>query len=779
MRIKRAIISRVTLTMLLAAPAYAEDQIFKANQTSQPLTKTDKAITNTLPSDKSDKTLSSENTDSKALTITAKRRFEYLQKVPIAETLLTRDQALKVNIHDIPAMFQFIPSANFRTDAATKNRAVFIRGIGTISASPGAEPAVSTMIDGVVMARTGQATVDLYDLDHLEVLKGPQGTAFGKNASAGVINITTSQPTKEFHGYGDISYFSGNEYRISGGVSGTLIPDKLIANASFLFGNYDGNVHNIYLNKMVNGYEHRGGRTKFVWTPNDTTTVTLGLDYMYSNDNAPNGIFTSTSQVAYPTGIATHSAALEAALKAEGITPSKYNTTISNDAMTRSIDHNGGASITIDQDLGGGYNLTSISAYRRWRSLATVDYDELTQAYPGLPSSIDHETVNFWQASEELRIASPKGHFFDYVAGFFYMHGNDFETYTRSYDAVSGSPPLSAFGAGRFTTTTNNYAIFGEGHLNFTKKFRAILGLRLMRDDISYNFNRQSTSSVSVSGIRPSFASSGSTANNGYTDRIGLQYDITRDIHSYFTYAHGYTGPAFNVFFNMAATDTAALKPETNDTYEIGLKTDLWDHRITANFAAFIENFSNYQATLLKQVAGGRITPLVNAGTVSSKGVEGDITVRPIRSLTLGGNFAYTHAVVDHFDCAADAPASCNIDGKTLPFSPRWKFVFSANYIKDITDRLTFSVGSNYTWQSRTQYSLTETPDTVQESYGIWNMNTSIEDKKNKLRLTLIIRNIMNKHYASFMTYGDFAGTVNFIPRDYGRYGGFTIHKDF
>jgi len=714
--------------------------------------------------------------DAEAVTVTVRRRSEPLQKVPVATSVYTAKQAARDNVHDLQGIFSMVPSANFRTSASSKDRTLFVRGVGTISTSPGVEPSVSTVVDGVVLARSGQASADLLDLDHIEVLRGPQGTLFGKNASAGAVNIVTARPTSEFKAYADASYFSGNEYRLAGGVSGTLVPSKLTGNASILFGGYDGNVHDNYRDEMVNGYQHRGARTKLAWTPDDQTRVTLGLDYMYSNDAVPNGVFVSSSQVAYPTNAVTRNAALASALRSQGVTPSDNNTRVSNNTLSKSVDHNGGVSITLDRKLGGGYSLTAISAYRRWQNTQDQDYDQLSQASATLPQLRDHGWLDFWQASQEVRIASPKGHFIDYVAGLYYLHANDTETYDRTLSPVGST---STSGHANFGTVGNNYAVFTEGNVNFTKKFRAILGLRLLRDDLAYQFNRTSSSAASVTGIRPNYASSGSTAHNGYVDRIGLQYDITSDINAYFTYSHGYKGPAYNAFFNMQATDAQALKPEQNNSYEIGLKSQFWHRRVTANLAAFIEDFSNYQANFLDQVSGATVTRLINAGSVSSKGVEGDFSVRPTHELTLGGNFAYTYATVDQFKCPTGAAQSCNINGEPLPFAPRWKFVLNADYTRPLNDRFAVSLDSDYTWQSRTQYSLTETPDTVQKAYGIWNLSTTLEDKVHRLRLTLILRNAINTHYYSYMSYGNLGGVVGWLPRDYGRYGGFSLHKDF
>lgn len=125
------------------------------------------------------------------VTVSVRRRSEPLQKVPVATSVYSAKQATRDNVHDLQGIFEFIPSANFRANSSSKDRATFVRGIGTIATSPGVEPSVSTVLDGVVLARPGQATADILDLDHVEVMRGPQGTLFGKNASAGAVNIVT------------------------------------------------------------------------------------------------------------------------------------------------------------------------------------------------------------------------------------------------------------------------------------------------------------------------------------------------------------------------------------------------------------------------------------------------------------------------------------------------------------------------------------------------------------------------------------------------------------
>jgi iron complex outermembrane receptor protein len=194
----------------------------------------------------------------KSVTVTATRREESLQKVPVAVSVIDGEQLERDNRNGVASIVQQVPSLNFRTGASNKDTSLFVRGVGTISTSPGVEPTVATVIDGVVYARPGQSTLDLLDLERVEVLRGPQGTLFGKNASAGVLNITSKAPTNETHGYIDQSYYSGNESRTRFGIGGSLIPDTLKGSISTLFGTYDGNVENQHNGQEVNGYNHRG-----------------------------------------------------------------------------------------------------------------------------------------------------------------------------------------------------------------------------------------------------------------------------------------------------------------------------------------------------------------------------------------------------------------------------------------------------------------------------------------------------------------------------------------
>lgn len=701
-----------------------------------------------------------ESVSLQAVTVTATRRAESLQKVPVAVSVVDGEQLERDNRNGVASIVQQVPSLNFRTGASNKDTSLFIRGVGTISTSPGVEPTVATVIDGVVYGRPGQATLDLLDLERIEVLRGPQGTLFGKNASAGVLNIVTRAPTEETHGYIDQSYYSGNESRTRFGIGGSLIPDTLKGSLTTLFGSYDGNVDNRANGHEVSGYNRKGVRGKLEFTPNDDLTLTLAADYMQSHDDAPNGVVSKALTPAFAGALAPVSA-------------SGHSRDIASDYRSHVEDINKGLSAQLDWNL-GDYTLTSITAWRGWDNTQWQDGDRLATITSAFPGTEDKGDLSYDQYSQEVRLASPKGEFVEYVGGLFYMHGKDDETYRRTLVTPTGSQR----GVADYTTTSDSYSAFGETTLNFTSRLRGIAGLRWTHDDLEYDHRRVSTSATTVSGIQPGTRSSGSVDEDGWSGRLGVQYDLSDDVMAYVTYSRGYKGPAYNVFFNMQPRDTDALKPETSNTWEAGIKASAWDNRLTSNLAVFHSEYDNYQANFFDTVANQVVTRLINAGSVSTEGVELDYALQATQNLKLSGALAYTRARIDQFSCPAGAAASCNVDGKTLPYSPDWKSYVRADYSIPLANGLDVELGTDYSWQSEVQYDISQNPDTKQGAYGIWNASIALADYTNGWRVALLGKNLADKSYSPMLASG--SGYIyRAVPRDDERYFGVQLRKDF
>lgn len=723
--------------------------------------------------------------------VTARFRNESLQQVPIAITAVDGKSLAERQLNNLERIAASIPSVGFRSGASNKDRTVFIRGIGTITTSPGVEPSVSTVLDGVVLTRPGQSTLDLGEVERIEVLRGPQGTLFGKNASAGVINIVTRSPTDEFHAFGEAGATTDQEYRIKAGVSGAIVPGKVQALIGGLYSDFDGNLRNVVTGHDANGSRRYGARGKLVVTPFDALKLTAIGDYLNTRETVA-GVYQSTQQIAYPTRAITNSAPLAAALAAQGIVAGPGNRRLATNIDTNVRDENYGGSLTADLSL-GDYQLTSISAWRQWLNHQRQDYDGLAQLTTTFPSGADDGSVDSRQLSQELRLTSPRGGLIDYVLGAYYLRAQTDERYQRALTTLAGTTQTSTTGVANYGITNHNYALFGEANVNVTEHFRAIAGYRSTWDSLDFYHVRTSSNdptnsgaaSLDRPGIRAYHNARGSTDARGDSYRLGLQLDLGAHVQTYFTYSRGYKGPAYNVYFNMRSLnattllDEVPLSPETSNSYEGGIKGSTADRALSYAVAVYTTDFDGYQANFTDSVGGAPVTRLINAGSVRSRGVEADVTLRPTRGLTFDLSGAYTDATARDFNCPVGAPVSCNINGQPLPYAPKVRLFENATYRFALSDVLSLELQSDVTFSSKVQYSLAQTPNTVQPAYAIWNASVALLHPGDGWQLRAYVKNITDSPYASFLTNGTFAGTMRFVPRDDKRYAGLVLRKDF
>ena len=707
------------------------------------------------------------------IVVTATKRAESIQSVPVAVTVLSGEDLEKSNLNNMTSITQQIPTVNYRANASNKDTALFIRGVGTISTSPGVEPTVATVVDGVVFARPGMATLDLMEVERLEVLRGPQGTLFGKNASAGVINVVSKAIPKQTEGYVDFGYYDKKETRLRVGVAGPLVAGASGGSIAVFTGKYDGNIKNVFLNETVNGYDRKGVRGKLEFTPSREVTLRFIADYAQADDTGTRGPFVRTTTAALTAAILPQVAGLE-------------NRQVSTNVKERVNDKNSGVSGQVDVDFAGG-TLTSITAFRQWKNTQFQDIDGAGVTYSAVNALGDRGDVDSKQSSQELRWASKKGAFVDYVAGFFYFNNKTDETYRRDVNRcatngvalanglISCATFLNDFGRAKYGTDLKSTSFFGESNWNFSKDFRGIFGLRSTQDKLSYYHERFSTAAAAIPGVQPTrLPVSGSTTQSGVSGRIGPQWDLSKDVSVYATYSRGYKGPAYNAFFNMQPSADIALAPEKSKGWELGLKSTLVENRLRLNVAVFDTKYNGYQANYPDVVAGTIVTRFINAGDVSTKGFELDVQAKLSREFTLTMAYADTKAVVDRFNCPAGA--TCAIpSGTMLPSAPRQKGVIRGSYRTDVAGYL-MEVAADYSWQSATQYDLSTSANTLQPAYGVFNALVSLANS-NGWRVTLIGKNLADKSYSQFLLPG--ANTQRSVPRDDRRYYGVNVRYEF
>jgi iron complex outermembrane receptor protein len=749
--------------------------------------------------------------DSLEIVVTAQKRSERLQDVPLAVSVVSGDALARQGSLNLEGAQYLVPSLNFRKSGTSINQSLYLRGVGTATFSIAGEPSVSTVLDGVVLARAGEAFSDLVDIERIEVLRGPQGTLFGKNSSAGVVNIVSKRPGTELGGFaeGSIFFDNGTEYRVRGGID-LPIGDNVRTRVTGFYGTYDGNIFNDApnVNRRVNGYERYGVRGLLEADLSSTVKVTLIADWRRADDDCCAEVIGTT-----PTGVG--------ALALAGINLQGDKTrTIRQNLVTQTKETSWGLSAQLDAEL-GNLTVTSITAYRNYKNREIRDGDWIGQPVAGIVELHDDGPQTGNTFSQEFRLTSPADNFFSYVVGAFYSRSESERTFTRNVVSCNpapavvalvpcgstGAPTTSTFsGTATFGSVFDNVAVFGQGTINFSDRFRGIVGLRYTIDNLSVFHSRVATPNVAgIPGVArnfdagvfatstPSNINGDPLATNGVpfrtkTDadnlsgKAGLQFDVNDDIMAYGTYSRGYKGPAYNIFFNLNANGTNVIDPETADSYEIGLKNVLFDGSLILNLAGYYAKYKNFQANNPDLVAGVIITRFTNAGDISTRGGELDFVWRPVTDLTFSGGVAYTDARVDAFNAppgAAVVPA-----GTPLAFAPKWKGSLGADYRWRTNGAVDFTFGVQASTQS-SQLSLFDASAAVRalgtiQAYSLVDLQFGLVEKDDRFRLQFVVKNLFDESFPAQITNGGPGGSLRYlIPREADRYFGVTGRVNF
>tara|TARA_R110002167_G_scaffold2709_5_gene13426 strand:- start:1030 stop:3417 length:2388 start_codon:yes stop_codon:yes gene_type:complete len=752
------------------------------------------------------------------ITVTAQKRVESLNEVPVAVSVLREDQINSAFSSNIEGLQALVPSVSFRKGNTTRNSAITIRGVGTISFSVAAEPSVSTVVDGVVLGRSGQAFVDLYDLERIEVLRGPQGTLFGKNASAGVVNITTKRPSDEFEGSFEATLFQDNEYRLKTSVSGPL-NDKVSGSLTVLKSQFDGYINNVYNNQTTNGYDKEGVRAMLDIEATDNTDILFIFENVNSNDNCCADLELTDS--------------FRHDSKASPNNPDGLDLEqrqIDHDFETRTLDETTAFSMQVDKEL-GDHQLTSITAYRSWNNTEFREGD-FTSTTGSIPFPVNFGNVNDggvafqlhdigaqeWdQISQELRIASPTGGAFDYQAGFFWWNQKSERNFTRDascqnnggqfasaistylVDVLGQATPTDAeveqfisdeglscnandiVGATAYMKTEfDNWALFADGKYHINDDFRLLFGLRYTDDEVSYSHIRSSNDQYSRTGVGVRSAETdyaGSTDKSNVSGKFGAQFDLSDDSMVYATYSQGYKGPAFNVFYNMSDNDTLPIDSESSDAYELGYKYA--SRNLIFNAAIFRTEIDGFQANNSELLDGVTITRLTNAGSVITQGIEFDFMWQATDQLTLTGGLSNVDAEVDQFLCPDGTTTSCDaISGTDLPFSPDLKYSLTGEYLWELED-MDIYFNSSYVYTDEIYAGApgaTATPTDLLSDYAIINASLAFSFSDDDYRISIIGKNLTDESYITTYS-GD--GFRYQIPRDADRYFGVQLRAKF
>ena len=659
--------------------------------------------------------------------VTARRRQETAQSVPLAISVIRGDSIEATGNFNVVKLQSLAPTLQVYT-SNPRNTAVNIRGLGVPFGltSDGFEQGVGIYVDDVYNARVAAATFDFLDVEQVEVLRGPQGTLYGKNTTAGAINITTNQPTFDFEARAELTLGNLDFTQAKAAVSGPL-SSKVAVRLAGAFTSRRGTIYNVTTDRYINEQDNKGLRAQLLFEASENLSITLSGDYSWQDPECCGTVFVRTGLT--QRALARQYEALAALQNYQVVSRNPFDRLTDIDASLNAGNKIGGASLRVKWDLGDG-TLTAISAWRFWDWKPENDRD-----FTGLsivarsqnPSQQD-------QYSQEFRY-NHTGERFDFVAGLFGFHqridtqGVEQQGANASRSNLTGALSLDPTVLAGLTARNTQYlkstsaALFGQVSWKVTDALTIQPGLRLNYDKKSGFYQRRVLDALGndVAAAPPSAVrtarlgvyqpqiSAPSVSDWNFSYDLNVNYKLAPDVLAYATYAKSFKTVGINQ--NGLPTDAAGnpilsagtIRPESVNHFEAGLKTQFLDRRATFNLTAFLTDISDYQATVTNGQLGVLRGYLANADKVRSQGLEADFKIRASDRFSAYANAAYTDAKYVRFvdaPCPPElaggttvgagqspsapgtpgglSPANCDISGQRLPGVSKWAFSYGA-----------------------------------------------------------------------------------------------------
>lgn len=680
------------------------------------------------------------------IVVTANRREERLQEVPISVAAFGGELLKSAGAQNVQDLGNITPGLTMSNQSAGVTP--FIRGIGAVDNTLGQEAAVAVYVDGVYYPSVYASLFSFNNIQRIEVLKGPQGTLFGRNATGGLIQVITRDPTQRPTAEGSISYGNYDTVRAQAYVSGG-ITDQLAVDVAVLK-SYQGKGYgrNFTRNSEVGfGGNDSAVRGKIIWTPTDRTTIKLAGDYSLT-DHSDLG----ATKTFLPGAVST--------LDGRGRPGGWWDVRGGAYESLRSEQY--GGSLHINQEF-GAVNFVSISALRRSKVNQSFDNDATPAV--ALDAYVDSQKVRTF--TQEVQLLSDPSSSIRWIIGGFYL---------RDRSAFAAPNGLGLFGSAVGTAVliqnqikTRSLAAYGEVTVPLTSKTDLTGGIRYTDDkrEISGKTDVLSTS-VPGSPIVASIPSAQQTFKEGQPSwRVVINHKFTRDIMAYASYNRGFKSGNFNT---VSASD-APFKSERVDAYEIGLKSELFDRRLRFNIAAFHYDYSNLQLSVLQ----GFNLSTINAANSKINGVDvdGELAVTADFRIRFGGSYLDTKfESFPNAQCSSRSPAgittlfTCNASGNRLTRSPKFTATASPSYGFD-TDVGRFNASATYAYNSGFYWE----PDNrlKQSAYHLLSGQFGWTDTNQHLGLRLFAKNLLNEKYALWQVafaFGDEYAAAP--PRTYG-----------
>lgn len=757
--------------------------------------------------------------------VTANKRAQNLQDVPASITVLGDAVLQRSNVRELDDLPSLSPALTLSYGTQPGNFSINMRGVGTYSLGIGVEADVAVIVDDIPLGMQANAFKDLADVNRIEVLKGPQSTLFGKSSIAGALNITTKPIGGPIKTSATLLSTNDDEWRAGLSVSGA-VSDTFRMRVAASKTNYDGTLNNLTTGGKLNGSKGDNLNAKFEWRPLDNLSLALTPHYNRTEKFCCTTAFTSMT----PGGLYRNAPQLPQSVVLAGIDVKPSNRDVRNDYPTGGKFHDWGTGLKIDYGFAedgplAGHTLSSISSYSKYHmddyqdnDATDIDILQFLTLQDGSPTRMhgglyQYGVFNVKSTTQEFRLTSPDRGPLRYVIGLWYGK-NDLNR------ELAKAPLIFNYGTNYGADAWNaNKAIYGQGSWDVRPDTSVIVGGRVNDEDSGYRFRRYT---VPPQAFAQTEFFTRSDSNSSRTWKLGLEHRLDKDAMVYGTISTGHKGIAYDLTSSFTAVLAARppVAPETARSYELGWKQSLWNNRAMLSAAVFRTDFHNFQQSAgFFDYDGIFRTALNSIGGLRTEGVELEGSMRATRLLQLNGSFAYTKATIREFrngpcynvlnaaGTAATPGPGCyqspefnntnvqDLAGKTLPNAPKVKLNLGGQLDLPLPS-MPFDgfVSGTTRFQSRTQYSLNQDPNTIQGAYGITNLTLGAADKKGRWKASLFVNNLFDKQYAAGLNSSIANGTwspkapnvaraVNTTewlpPRDYHRYVGARADVSF
>jgi iron complex outermembrane receptor protein len=714
-----------------------------------------------------------------SVTVNARRRDENAQAVPIPIAAIDGNSLQNAGQFRLEDLNQKLPSTNVYFQNPRQS-SVAVRGLGNNPANDALESSVGVYLDNIYLGRPGMANLDLIDIEQLALLRGPQGTLFGKNTTAGVLNISTRKPSFTPEANLEVSLGNYDYYQVRGAVSGPLT-DTLAGRLSLVKTSRNGFIKNEVAGTDTNGADREGGRGQLLWQPSDAFDLRLTADYNTENENG----FVNVRVTPGPNN--------DAALKARVATVNgKYNydrdyESVFADTVSHMSVYQGGTSAEANWDTGVG-KLTSITGWRFWKFTPHNDGDGFSAA-----AIIDAgQQVDDRQFTQEVRWASPTDGVVDYVAGAYYFYQTQNNLLYTQYGPAAGVWIGRAVLNNAFSQTyahleTDSSSAFAQATWHVTDPFSVTGGLRYTRERKLTNVDREppTGSNPAIAAALPGYESGDlKRTDNNVSLLLSAAYQIDTDLLLYGSASRGAKSgginPAVppNIAGGIPGTQNLYVSPEKATDYELGFKSTWLDQRLQVNANLFWTDVDDYQSTWTGIVNGVSTTLLTNVGGVRSRGIEAEIIAAPVDGLTLELVTSFNDATYSDYKnapCSAEEVAvgktTCDLTGDPVYLAPRWIANPAVTYEFAAPYGLTAFSNVNYAWRSKYYGGLENSKDGEVGSYGLLNLRVGVRSEADKWSVSLWANNALDKVYFTSLTrdttFGGFSG-MRGLPRTFG-----------